>query len=506
MDVRSLQARHPLCDVETFRRYDALYRGGQTFRSMVAEFLPRQPQDTQAIYQLRLKEAAYRPYVGQIVRAYAGTLFASHYAIRAKVDGKPVELNAVYAGLKEDCDGQGTDLTNFFKDRFRCALVNCASFWVVEMPRGTAEDAGMTEDEWTAQGRDRARLRALDTCNVLDWEAGDDGGFAWVKVHDRAMRRADPASPVMVVDTWRVYWPDHVDVFRLEYPQNKKPRPTTQVPLVESYEHGFSRVPILSLRLPDGMWLLDSAADAQVEHFRLSAALGWSLRRCAYPIAVLKLRQGADEVPPMGPGLGIRLDTEESFEWAEPSGAALVVLRDEIKSKKDEIYRVSQQMAMSVDNSSAALGRSGLSKMQDAAAADACLRDYAQVVREAIESTMEFVSNAHEDYDTTFHVDGFDSFSTADVEAIVDAAKAASELGIEDASETYRVEVYTRVAHALLPADARQDVKDAIRKEIKRSARATKRAKAAPGFPGSAQPNGESRATPGGTPAPGSED
>ena len=502
MDVKALNTRHALCDVDTFTRYSALYTGGRAFRAVVPTFLCRQPQDTDKVYALRCKEAAYTPYVGQIVRAYAGTLFSSPYAIRAKRGDQDVELADEYAAFKEDVDACGTDATAFFKDRFRSALVFGASYWIVELPRGAAP----VDAEEAARGLDRVRLSPLDAASVLDWEVGDDGGYAWIKTHESALLRNAPGEPLRVVDTWRVYWPDYVDVFRLEYPQNKKPRPTTQVPLVDSYTHGFSRVPILSLRLPDGMWLLDSAADAQVEHFRLSAALGWSLRRCAYPIAVLKLRQGADEVPPMGPGLGIRLDTEESFEWAEPSGSSLVVLRDEIKSKKDEIYRVSQQMAMSVDNSSAALGRSGLSKMQDAAAADACLRDYAQVVREAIESTMEFVSNAHEDYDTTFHVDGFDSFSTADVEAIVDAAKAASELGIEDASETYRVEVYTRVAHALLPADARQDVKDAIRKEIKRSARATKRAKAAPGFPGSAQPNGESRATPGGTPAPGSED
>ena len=468
MDIRSLQTRHPLCDVETFRRYDALYRGGQTFRSMVAEFLPRQPQDTQANYQLRLKEAAYRPYVGQIVRAYAGTLFASHYAIRAKVDGKPVELGAVYARLKEDCDGQGTDLTNFFKDRFRCALVNCASFWVVEMPRGTAEDAGMTEDEWTAQGRDRARLRALDTCNVLDWEAGDDGGFAWVKVHDRAMRRADPASPVMVVDTWRIYYPEQVDVYRIEYLPKKPPKPTTTVPMVESYDHGCSRVPVLSMRLDDGLWLLDAASDAQVEHFRLSAALGWILRRGAYPLGIFKLNEGA-EPPKTGPGMGVILGTEESFEWAEPSGGALSVLREEIKAQKDEIYRVSQQMAMSADSSASAIGRSGLSKMADAEATNACLRDYAAFAREAIEATFELISNANGDFNTTFSVEGLSTFNSQDIETIIDAAKSAKEFGIENESDTFRVEAHCRIAELVLPSDASQETKDAILEEIRKS-------------------------------------
>ena len=468
MDVRSLQARHPLCDVDTFRRYDALYRGGQTFRSMVAEFLPRQPQDTQAVYQLRLKEAAYRPYVGQIVRAYAGTLFASHYAIRAKVGGEPVELDSFYASLKEDCDGQGTDLTNFFKDRFRSALVTCASFWTVEMPRGDATDAGMTEDEWKAQGRDRARLRALDACNVLDWEVDDDGGFAWVKVHERAMRRVDPAAPTMVVDTWRIYYADRVDVYRLEYLPKKPPKPTTVVPMVDSYDHGCSRVPVLCMRLDDGLWLLDAASDAQVEHFRLSAALGWILRRSAYPIGIFKLAEGA-EPPQTGPGTGMILGKEESFVWAEPSGSSVAQLREEIKAQKDEIYRVSQQMSMSADSSAGAMGRSGLSKMADAEATNACLRDYAAFAREAIEATFELISNANGDFNTTFSVEGLSTFNSQDIETIIDAAKSAKEFGIENESDTFRVEAHCRIAELVLPSDASQETKDAIREEIRKS-------------------------------------
>ena len=92
------------------------------------------------------------------------------------------------------------------------------------------------------------------------------------------------------------------------------------------------------------------------------------------------------------------------------------------------------------------------------------------------------------------------------IETIIDAAKFAKEFGIENESDTFRVEAHCRIAELVLPSDASQETKDAIREEIKRSARATKRAKAAPGSPGSAQPNGESRTTPGGTPAPGSED
>ncbi len=465
MLLKLLRNKHPLCDVDLFRRYKALYMGGSTFRKMIPDFLPRQQQDTPATYALRVNEASYRPYVGQIVRAYAGALFASHYAIRANEDGEHVDLDRSYAALKEDCDGQGTDLTSFFKDRFREALVTAASYWLVELPNESAEELGLSEEEWRAQGHDRARLRALDTCSVVDWEIGNDGCFEWVKVHERTSRRNDVSSPAMTVDTWRVYYTDRVDVYQIQYVADKKPKPSADVPLINSYVHGFSRVPILSMRLPDGMWLLDTAADAQTEHFRLSCALGWALRRGAYPIGVFKLQSGSD-IPKTGPGLGVVLGTEEEFVWAEPSGGTITQLREEIKSQKDEIFRVSQQMSMSADSSASAMGRSGLSKMADAEATSACLRDYASTVRESIEATYEMISNARGDFTVEFSVEGLSTFNAQDVESIIEAATSAKEFGIEDESDTFRVESHNRIASLVLPSDTAQETKDRIREEI----------------------------------------
>lgn len=512
MDVRSLQTRHSACDVALFKRYDALYKGGQTFRSMLPEFLACQPQDTPAVYSLRLKEAYYRSYVGQIVRAYAGMLFASNYAIRSKVGDEPTDLAPVYSALKEDCDGQGTDLTSFFKDRFRQSLVTRASHWLVEMPRRSAEELGMSEDEWKAQGFGRVRLRAIDPQNVIDWEADEDGCFAWVKVYDRSTRREGPASPLLVVETWTIYYIDRVEVYRIEYPPKKAPKPTQIVPMVDSYSHGCARVPILSMRLPEGLWLLDAAADAQIEHFRLSCALGWILRRGSYPLGILTLRDGT-EPPKLAPGFGVILANGETFAWAEPSGGTLTQLREEIKSQKDEIYRVSQQMSMSADSSSGAMGRSGLSKMADAEATNACLRDYASFVREAIEATFELVSNALGDYDLSFSVEGLSTFNSQDIESTIDAAKAAREAGIEDESETFRVESHCQIADLVLPSDTRQETKDAIREEIRKAPKKTRKGRIDPVIPGSSdtaeeQPNhGESRTKTGTkTPSSGSED
>ena len=174
------------------------------------------------------------------------------------------------------------------------------------------------------------------------------------------------------------------------------------------------------------------------------------------------------EKPVIGQGLGITIGTEESFGWAEPSGGSLSQLREEIKSQKDEIYRIAQQVGMSSDSTSTAVARSGLSKMADAEATSACLRDYATVAREAIEATFELISNARQDYDIAFSVEGLSTFNTQDIESIIDAATSAKEAGIEDESDTFRVESHYRIASLVLPSDTAQDTKDKIREEIRR--------------------------------------
>ena len=486
MLLKALQSKHTLCDTETFARYGALYKGGGAFRSMVRSFLPQQPQETNEVYALRCKESSFKPYIGQIVRSFAGSLFSAPYAVRAKQGNDDVTPEDFYSQFKEDCDGQGTDLTTFFKDRFRNALVNCASFWLVKMPSAPLEEGqgSLTRADWIARGLDRATIHPIETADVHDWEVGDDGSFLWVKVHTCSITKPDPASEAVVVDEWRIYFRDHVDVYRLERKRAKKINKDTDVPLAEQYDHGFTSVPVLSMRLPDGMWLLDAAADAQIEHFRLSSAQGWTLRRCAYPIVVFNLAARDEDPPVIARAFAVTIGKDDKLSFVEPSGASLDAMNKAIDSEKNEIYRIAQQMSMSADSSAGALGRSGLSKIQDAEAGNACLRDYAFYARAAIEATFEFVSNSRDDHALNFSIEGLDSFHAGDLGEVIECTTKAGELGLDDESPTFKLESHCRVAKLALPADTRQDTHDTIRKEIAESIKnGASRTKAAPVTP-----------------------
>jgi hypothetical protein len=209
--------------------------------------------------------------------------------------------------------------------------------------------------------------------------------------------------------------------------------------------------------------LLNRAADAQIEHFRISAALGWLQRRSAYAMGVFTLTD-KNQPPVTGPGYGIILGPNEKFEFAEPAGTSFNVLQSEVKAQKDEIYRITNQMASSVDNTAGALGRSADSKSLDMAATEIILHAYSNVVKEALEKVFELISDGRGEEELHFSIEGMNKFYLVNSSDLVDTATKAKALGIQ--SETLYKELNCRVAEALLPWDTSQEVKDQIRKEI----------------------------------------
>jgi hypothetical protein len=465
----TLNRRHPCCDPTIFRRYDALYRGGATFRRSVADFLPQNPLEAPQIYELRKRDAAYRSYVGPIVDFFASQLCASPFVVRASRSGEPLVPELFYADFREDVDMVGTDLVAFMKSRFINALTKGVAWILAELPdEGDAPAASLAE--WEARGLGRARLCPLEADDVLDWETDDAGQLRWAITHKREMRRDDPRlERSLVTETWRLYDAEGVEAFQVVYdPKTRTIRPEDVIPSLGRQPHRFPRVPLVQLRLPDGLWLLARVADAQIEHFRLSAAMSWAIKRTCYPMAIFKAKD-KDSAPVTGAGYLQMIDVEEDFEWVSPTTAAFDVLKAEIEAQKDEIYRIAQQMASSVNNSAAGLQRSGESKMADYTATEICLHAYATHIKETIETLFELVSDARGDVDVGFSIEGMNKFSLADVSVSLANIQTAKSLAIP--SPTLAMELGMKAADMLLP-DAAQPVKDRIRAEIQAAGKA----------------------------------
>lgn len=482
MDISVLDIKHPTYDAETCRRYDALYRGGGAFRDMIDTFLLRNPDEPDSVYSKRRREAYFRSYAGPIVDFFVAKLFSAALIIRAKrASGTEDTIpDQFYSAFKEDVDGAGTDFVDFVRARFASACVKGRAWWVAELPDNDGREP-LNRAEWQERDLGRVVLCPIENEQVFDWEVDERGRLLWAIVYSSECRRDDPfRSRSTITETWKLYDREYVETFVAER-RLDKPRPEK----AESKErklHGFRRVPLISLGFlgtrglrvtlrgkpvavspsaVEGLWVLNRIADAQIEHFRLSCARSWNLKRTCFAMPVFRLKERRP--PTMGAGYFIMVGEGEDVTWAAPPTAHLQIMGEAIADEKEEIYRVAQQMSQGVENNAAAIGRSGESKAVDSAAIDVCLRVYGALCKGPIEDTLELVAEARNETDIAWHVEGLDTFNLSDATATVENAVQVAGLNIPSA--TFQRALFERVAAHMLP-NADQTTLDAIRSEL----------------------------------------
>lgn len=472
MQLQQLNSQNSCYKPELFNRYRCLYNGGVLFRENIKKFLLKNNNEEQTVYLRRCQESSYRSYVGPIIDHFGSQVFTAPYCIRPTQSnqkdgyGNPSlvdNLDEFYPEFKEDCDLKGTDLSSFMKHQLITSLVLGKSYWLIDLPEKSEEIKTLADYQENDLGR--ARLVDIEPESVIDYEIDDFGEFEYVVLHYKEYRRPTILdSRNICTETWKIYFTDHVEIYQIVYdPKKKQLKPTDEITLIDSFQHSFNKVPIICMDLPMGFWLMDRVAEAQIQHFRLSAALGWSLLRSAYPMIVFNIKDN-DSLPNTGAGQGIIMNIDEKASYVEPGGSSYSVLQKEINDQKDEIYRVSQQMANSADNSAGSLGRSGESKVQDQQATEICCKTYGTIVREAIEKTFELISDARGDENIKFSIEGLNQYSFADPTIVIANAQQLKALSIP--SETFYKELNSQLVEASLKPDTKQEVKDKIRQEI----------------------------------------
>ena len=465
MKIRELNAKHEFYDADHWDTLESLAEGGKRFKKKLDKFLPMNPNEPGGRYACRKKEAHYTSYMGSIVNLYVSWLFSAQFTCKAnkRPDGQPVDApGASYADFQADC-GNETTLANFVKDRFRQAMKTSCAYWLAER----ASDGGdppQTMLEYEQRGLNKVTLRELHPCDLFDWECDSDGKLIWAKVYTAYDERANWATAGKLrTEIWRFYDSENVTEYRVTYDKSKRPHADETVKASPPVSHGFKRVPVGKLCVPNELCVAEMTADPQLEHFRLSNGMSWAVRQTCYAMPILAT-EDADTPARMGAGYFLQIGVDDKFSWSAPPTAPFDVLQKNIDAKRDEIYRIVHQMAQGLDNNAETVGRSAESKEIDAAATRLLLNEYGTYVSRALEDTLELISEAIGDTDYEWSVEGFSGYDTATVASLLENAKAAKLLGIP--SETFEREIATKAALALVP-ELSSRVKDAIRTEIK---------------------------------------
>ncbi len=465
MQVALLNTTNPAYDAEYWRDLWALYEGGQSFRARMQRMLVRNAQEPDAVYAERCKVAHYRDYLGPIVDYFVAFLFTAHLAYRAKREGTAVDPDEWYGLWKEDCDGCGTDLVEFLRERMTRALVEQKAYWIIE-PQTDGGPAPQSRQEWADRGLGEMRLRAINREQILDKSKGEDGALDWIIVYGCETPRTLPTSPRdMILHRWWIYTRETVELFEYRQKQGEPIDAEAQATSIGGPQpHGFDRVPVVELSVPVGLWVANRVESPQREHFALSNAHTWLIRRTCYAMPIFRLTDR--EVPPkMGTGYYMMIGKDETMEWSSPEGTPFEMIRAEVASQKDEIFRIIHQMALGVENNAAAVGRSALSKHEDSNATKVILTAYGACVRKAVEQTYQFIGAARDD-GIEWSIEGLDKYSTDDALQLVQAISQAIMLDIP--SPTWHKEALTQAALVTMPG-LDQQRKDDIRAEIEKN-------------------------------------
>lgn len=443
-----------------WHKYRHLYAGGEELREHAAEYLVRRNKEPNEVYSERLSRVFYENYIGSIIDWYAATLMRREPVIT--YDGPNDAGKEFFAAFSEDCDLRGTSLTEFFHQQLVQVLITGKSYIVVDFPRVKAPVTTRAQED--AAGTSRAFLAAYSPDELINWSDDSYGKLEWVVLRTSSFRQTSPGSDAWMKDTRWIYYDR--ETFKAYQSTASPSGQSSKIELIDEGRHGLASqaiVPLFTMQVSEGLWLMNKAALLQLEHFNKSNALSWALTMGLFAIPVIYSEREWSQI--VGESYYIQLGPDDKFGWTEPQGHVFQIAADNLERLKDEIYRVCHLMAQAGGTSSAQTSQSGLSKQRDFGITQEVLRAYGDAVKHTMKQVLSAINTARQDA-LLIDASGLDEFDIGDFSVELDDAGRLLALGIE--SETLKKQLYKKLAFKYF-CDLRQSVKNQIAGEIDRS-------------------------------------
>lgn len=489
-----LSQKHAEYDGELWTNLHLLYAGGWAMQRNAQRFIERAPRERQDYFLWRIKSTAYVNFFARLVGYLTGSLFNETLNVAPAKDRRTDETPALpdagfYDALSLDCDLAGTDFSQFMRLALTDALVYRRALVQVDLPKAPAFQEGQAPRslaEEDALGLRRAYLIQLPLESLFDYEKSPDGRFKWCVLHRIHRERATPfADRASYQHEFKIWW--LADGRALYTVLRSKPvtkdeqlDPEDELAVIlPAQATSFTQIPICELELPAALWVGNQAGPLCQEHFRRRSDLMGSLCRSLVEIPYVKL---GPEIPAVNGGISeaqsdpnrghdvlararegaIVIGSEDEIGFAGPSGVGHEIARAELKDCREEIFASVNAMALQLENSAAAVGRSGDSKHEDKSATAIILTFLATQTREFAQQVMALVSSARGDR-VAWSATGLNTFSSEDREQVLSDAMTVQTLEIP--SPLFHKLARIKVANAVLPnATARE--KAQIAKEI----------------------------------------
>ena len=455
--MNEIEREHPdyAARARIWARYRDLYTGGEQFKARARDYLLPRLREPLAVYQERVDRVYYENHIGSIVDWYAATLFRREPMLQFQ--GAEGGARNFYAAFADDCDLKGTALSDFFRRQFIEGLITGASYVLVDFPKVDLRPANRAEEE--AMGGARAYLVSCAPEEVINWSLDRRGQYEWVVLRNRRLFKDKVEDAEWKAETtWLYYDRENYRVYRGVQTGSED----MDVALADEGRHGLAklrRVPLFASETGEGQWLLNRAGLLQLEHFNKSNALSWALTMGLFATPVIYSEKTFEQS--VGEAYFVQLNPQDRFGWTEPEGHVYRIAAENLVRLQEEIYRVCY-LGQAGGALSGGRQQSGLSKERDFSLTQEVLRGYGDAVKDHIKRVLKAIAEARED-NVQVGVTGLDEFDIGEFRMeLEDASKL---LGLGARSETLEREVRKKLALKYL-CDARQDVKDAVVREI----------------------------------------
>lgn len=473
-----LKHTHPDYLIDYWNECRALTAGGRRLLGnidLLKKLLPKHAEEEQYVYDERLSRAFFIPYPGEIVGDLVAGL--AQDPVRVTAEPKPEEFYTDC--FLQDVDRQGMTVTAFVQNRMREALQVRVAWSLVDLPkRGDVPLDSLAAEE--AAGVLRAYVVPLEAESVTDWEEDEEGSLLWVLVRRKLTVRSGPGAAPEVLERFTFYTREEWVRFEVRHAPDKEPADKDDFAPVLAGAHSFGAVPVVRLELPEGLWALDKLHSIARAHFNQRNAFSWSQFKHLFPLltAFLGPEQGSGgEVPSdaqtnperatqqvYGTGRVHVFGAKDDVRYVSPDGGVFTVAAADLNTLRDEMHRVTSMMASTIDNTAAAVGRSGESKQQDKSSRDVVLAALGVICLDHVHDVLRLVASGRKDPLHKWSVNGLSEFDSVSAASAVESAQLVDGLTIPSPTfwRTYR----GILAGRILRRDVDPATLDKIKKEI----------------------------------------
>lgn len=447
-------------------RLTLLYAGGWALEQKCGDFLRKRPKELPTVYVAREEAFTYKNHMGTALDWYLSEMFQEDPHIEpTKADGKPDasdESKAFYTRFLSDCDRAGTSFVDIFRQIFQYVLLYKSAFVMLDLPYYAPGTFANLMEQKAANAFDQY-LTVFAPTEVINWEYDDQGNLEWVVIKQSFRRTKFAEAEQHTVDRWSYYDKQTFQIWeRVRNSSETIPPADAHVTLVRSGSHLLAKanqVPVMQLKVPEGLWLANRAYLAAIDHLNADNVLAWALFMSALAMPVVI----SNEEPDMSASETgyIHLPEGSDYKWSEPEGHSFKHMSDRIDELKEDIFRAFYLIHQGRSGRATPTAQSGVSKQLDMMPSKDILKMFGDLIRAFMVKVLGSVAKARGE-ENGWDISGFnfkDDMSDEEVQMFTDF------LALDIPSERLNKVIYKRLAQRAA-ADASYQTLSAINEEI----------------------------------------